>query len=119
VRFVFPEGDYIMSIRVRLDTRKLDGIAAGLEKNKDKALKTLAAEVKKEAKARAPVKSGALRDSIHYKKIESGLYSVQDEVEYGQFVELGTHKMAAQPFMAPAVEQVRALNIEIWRELFE
>lgn len=108
-----------MSIRVRLDTRRLDAIAAGLEKNKDKALKALASEVKAEAKARAPVRTGALRKSIHYKKMRTGYYSVQDEVEYGQFVELGTHKMAAQPFLAPAVEQVRALNIEIWRELFE
>ena len=33
---------------------------------------------------------------------------VADGVEYGLYQEMGTHRMAAHPFMRPAVEAVRA-----------
>lgn len=63
-----------------------------------------------EARARVPVRSGATRDDIDYEVIASG-----DEVVgyiglrrkgksfWGRWVELGTSKMAARPFLRPAV----------------
>ena len=51
------------------------------------------------------VRTGRLRNSITYgvDTSEPAVY-VGTNVEYGPFVELGTSKMAARPFLKPAVE---------------
>ena len=52
------------------------------------------------ARARAPVRTGRLRSSIK---------AIQERVEaqafYAKFVEYGTRKMKAQPFLRPAVSE--------------
>ena len=55
------------------------------------------------AKARAAVDTGAMRDSIE-RALSGGWFSVISLAEYSSFVEFGTTKMAAQPFMQPALE---------------
>ena len=65
------------------------------------------------AQAAAPVDTGTLRGSIHIDGIESDGASVTarvstgGEADYAVFVEMGTHKMAAQPFMAPTLIENR------------
>lgn len=51
------------------------------------------------------VRTGRLRNSITYgvDTAEPAVY-IGTNVEYGPFVELGTSKMAARPFLKPAVE---------------
>jgi len=49
---------------------------------------------------------GNLRDSINHKVLKLELsVKIGTPVEYAPFVELGTSKMAAQPFLRPAVLQ--------------
>jgi len=104
---------------VTLDTRRLDEIARGLDMNTDQVLMALAFQVEGEAKKRAPVDTGALRNSIMTNKKGKGWYWVQDGVEYGIYQEFGTRKMAAQPFMVPAVEAVRRWLASKFKDLFK
>ena len=71
-----------------------------------------------EAKGRAPVDTGALKGSLHTEKKQAGLYWVADGVEYGIYQELGTSKMASQPFLVPAVEAVRKFISKMFGGLF-
>lgn len=89
---------------IKLDTEALDKYAASLGTNTDRALAAIAFQVLGIAKTKAPYDTGALSNSIEVEKAWGG-YIVKDGVEYGVFQELGTSKMAAHPFMVPAVEQ--------------
>lgn len=53
----------------------------------------------------APVDTGHLRDSIHQVPHQP---RIQVDAEYAGFVELGTEKMDAQPFVRPALYRYRA-----------
>jgi len=69
-----------------------------------RAMEKTAEAVAEAARAEAPVKTGALRDSI---TSEGGTISVGEP--YALFVEIGTHRMPAQPFLTPAMEQTEEL----------
>lgn len=74
-----------------------------------KALNASAAPIKKEAKKNAPVDKGILKSSIrskqmkHTEKPSVGIY-VAGKAYYWWFIEKGTSKMAAAPFLMPAVD---------------
>lgn len=93
--------------RIELNTKELDKFAEHLGVNVDRALAAIAHQVEGSAKDKAPVDTGALKNSIHVEKKSDNEYWVADGVEYGIFQELGTSKMSAQPFLVPAVEQAR------------
>jgi len=59
------------------------------------------------AKSLVPVDTGALRTSIH-KEVAADSVTVATATGYGGYVELGTSRMAAQPFMRPALMKVAA-----------
>ena len=92
-----------MSISVSVDTSKLDAIIAKLPGNRDKIVKAAAFHILGEARKRAPVATGALRDNSEVTDGD-GYKNIEFHQEYAAYVELGTHKMAAQPFLTPAVE---------------
>src|SRR4051812_27814699 len=63
--------------------------------------------VEAKSKALAPVKTGTLRRSIHSVFENGGLTGLGGpSVLYGKFVEFGTRRMGARPYMRPAAEQV-------------
>ena len=74
-----------------------------------KALNAAAAPIKKEAKAKAPIKTGLLKKSIrskqmkHTEKPSVGIF-INMKAYYWYFLEYGTSKMSAQPFMRAAVD---------------
>lgn len=105
--------------------RKLEGMAANVQRNTlRKAVSSGAAIIRNEAKALAPVDTGEMRRDIQMKRertpdsqiatyavyVRSGKKSrlagrarnVERDSFYWRFVEFGTSKMAAQPFMRPA-----------------
>ena len=59
------------------------------------------------ARNRAPVLSGELRASIEVQPESELSKTVVVGKFYGSFVEFGTHKMAAKPFLTPATETTR------------
>lgn len=74
-------------------------------------LRDFAEEMTEVAKSGCPVDTGNLRDSIEWD--EENVSDTQQAVRvftqtgYGAFVELGTSRMAAQPYLAPAFETAR------------
>jgi HK97 gp10 family phage protein len=107
-----------MTIVARLDTRELDAMAATLGVSTAQALSGVAFQVEAESKVRAPVDTGALKNSMHTEKKSKDTYWVADGVEYGIYQEFGTSRMAAQPFLVPAVEHVRRTIHEQFGGLF-
>lgn len=58
------------------------------------------------AKAKCPVDTGRLRNSItHEVAAGEGAVYVGTNVEYAPYVELGTRRHSAQPFLKPAAEE--------------
>ena len=92
-----------MSISVSVDVTKLNEIIAKLPGNRDKIVKATAFHILGEARKRAPVRTGYLRD--HSEVTNGDDYSnVEFHAEYAAYVELGTHKMTGRPYLKPAVE---------------
>jgi HK97 gp10 family phage protein len=61
------------------------------------------------AKQNCPVRSGALRDSIDYARQNKQVFNIYTDTDngygsgYGAFVEFGTSRNSAQPFLGPAI----------------
>ena len=56
-----------------------------------------------EARRIVPVDTGRLRASIRY-EIEDEELHLQADTPYAGFVEYGTHRQRAQPYLRPAIE---------------
>lgn len=62
------------------------------------------------------VDSGRLMNSITHSVDESdNTAMVGTNVEYGKYVELGTSKMSARPFLKPTIQE----NVPEYKEIFE
>ena len=136
-----------MTMKIVLDTKELDRIAKQVGKNAEDIGIGIAFEVEASAKMRAPVLTSALQNSIYTVTKKSDGYSsskssarsknkkVQFErhpkptgkviantgpsVDYAEHQEYGTSKMAAHPFLTPAVEEVfhKINNGDYWKDL--
>ena len=108
------------SISVTVDTAELERIAGQLDTKSSEVIRTLGFKAEGYAKTYAPVDTGALRDSIHTIDMQPAWVRVQPEVYYAIYQELGTYKMAAHPFLTPAIEQISGefLSPETWQPLF-
>lgn len=68
------------------------------------ALKSVALTAEKYAKQKCPVDTGRLRSSITHKTDKDTAY-IGTNVEYAPYVEGGTSRMRAQPFLEPAMAE--------------
>ena len=67
-----------------------------------------ALRIQRRAKERCPVDTGRLRASIQLKSYNNGLtMTVGTIVKYAPYVEFGTYRAHAQPFLFPAAEEER------------
>ena len=94
-----------MSARVTA-TSRLAQIAQNATMSADARLRDSAERIAQGAEQRAPSRSGALAESIGVEKTGPYEYAVTADIPW-RFLELGTVKMAAQPFMVPAAEAER------------
>lgn len=67
-----------------------------------KALKTVGMQAEKNAKKICPVDTGNLRNSITHQNDNDTVY-IGTNVEYAPYVEMGTSRMRAQPYLGPAI----------------
>ena len=77
-----------------------------LTQNETAALTAVGHFVVGSAKMNTPIDTGNLRDSLDF-RVGGAKKSVAigTNVEYAQFIEKGTSKSTAQPFITPAVEE--------------
>ena len=77
-------------------------------------LKAVGFQAEDYAKLLCPVDTGRLRDSITHTNDEDSAY-IGTNVEYAAYVEYGTSKTVAQPFLEPAATQ----HSEEYKAIFE
>lgn len=108
-----------MAGSVRLDDARLRAIRANLAPRAAQIVAGTAFEIEALAKVKAAVDTGAMRNSIQAAAVALLTWRVAVGVAYARFVEFGTSRMKAQPFLIPAVEQLRAKFISRMAELFK
>lgn len=101
-----------MSVTVTIDASEVNAMLsrlsdAGRGRALGSALLAGALLVEGDAKRRAPVDTGTLRNSIRAEQQSDTEATVGTPVEYAPFVEYGTSRQAAQPYLRPALEQNR------------
>lgn len=79
-------------------------VGAELEAAVKKALMLCGETAKAYSKKLCPVDTGNLRNSIDYQVSESTM-QIGTNVEYAEYVECGTVKQDAQPYLQPALAQ--------------
>lgn len=90
---------------------------ASMEVQIDHAIQGAGIDCQKFAKIACPVDTGRLRSSIQYENKGFQKCICETTVFYGVFIELGTYKMSAQPFMGPAYEDAKKILIQKLKEL--
>lgn len=86
-------------------------------------LGVIAQMVHAEATRLVPVRTGRLQRSIMVKHVQAGEWTVGSILYYAGFVEYGTSRMRARPYLRPAwmnVEpQLRAVMFDAFEKFFE
>lgn len=97
-------------VRIVFDQAGLSELFESTDGPAGKWLKKQGIKVQRRAKQNAPVDTGRLRSSIAEELGREGSDLVErigTDVEYALFQEVGTSKMAAQPYLRPALDAVR------------
>lgn len=71
------------------------------------------------AQTYAPVRTGALRDSIHTEQSGPMSFNLVADINYAVYVEYGTVRMLARPFLRPAVIEGNQLILEATYEAIQ
>ena len=138
-----------MTDTLKLDFKEVDRIIGALDGNKEKAGRMIGFEIEAEAKKRAPRDTSAMANSIYtatqkydgYQQAANAARQSNQNVEtesigkprgnviarvgaavnYAVYVEMGTSRMAAQPFLFPAAEHVanKINDGTYWKVLIE
>jgi len=94
-------------ITVAILSNRLPGLAAKVPGAARRLVQRAVVDVEGQAKQRAAVDTGALRQSIGGRMIGDTSGEVGVGQEYAIYVEYGTVNAPAQPFMHPAADAVR------------
>lgn len=84
-------------------TSHKDEVINEMEQAKHRALEIIGIKCEKYAKALCPVDTGNLRNSISHATNGSEYVDIGTNVHYAPYVELGTSRMSARPYLRPAV----------------
>ena len=100
-----------MSVEITCDVKGIEefrealrNFDSAMQKQVHRQLASWAADVKALAKQLVPVRTGHLRSSI-YAKISEWVAEIGAEATYALFVEFGTRRMRARPYLYPAIQQ--------------
>jgi len=108
---------------VQLDTTVLDKITAEMKPKAGRIVNKYGLAMMTHAATKHPWKNvtSALENSILAESKMTGdlTFTISDGVEYGVFLEFGTSKMAAYPWLIPAVEAWRVRFLNAFSELFK
>jgi len=102
--------------------RQLQSLDGAVTSHLQTAMGEIAQLVERRAKELAPVDTGTLRASIGHVVNRMGRDAITaiigSDVEYAPYQEYGTYKMAAQPFLRPALEQSRDEIVRILEDAY-
>ena len=90
---------------IRIVYNRFPQLARELQPAANDITKETMAEVLATAQRLCPVDTGTLRASLTVEMEGPGAGVLYTDVSYAKFVNWGTVKMAARPFMEPAIEQ--------------
>jgi HK97 gp10 family phage protein len=108
-----------MAVNFIVVYNKIPMLIAAVEAQSRSYPKKVADAIAADARAYAPVATGALRSSISSATVKAGKEAeVVVGAEHGVYVEYGTYKMAAQPFLAPAVANHQEEFFDIFKGTF-
>lgn len=106
--------------------KKLEDMGKAGEKIENKALKRAGKVILDEAKENVPFRKGKLKEGLKLSGIKRKgtrkylLVGIQkndnSKIFYGKFLEFGTSKMAAKPFMEPAYQNKKEEAKEIIKQ---
>ena len=94
-------------------------LAESLDERMAMVIYRFSINVQKRARLKAPVRTGALKNSIRAKKIRVGMWEIKVGVHYGIYVEYGTRHMAPQPYFRPAIEAARRQMRQDFKAVFK
>lgn len=98
-----------VSVTTRVDLGPLKAlVSGGIERALREAIDDAAEAGRARAEQLVPVRTGALKKSIRVTKRGALQADITASAAHAVFVELGTRRMRAQPFLKPAAEWVRA-----------
>lgn len=84
----------------------------------DRQLELSSLRIERAAKVNAPADTGTLKKTIFSAKAGNLTYKVTAPQHYAIFVEKGTRKMRAQPFLKPAIDTERPKLISSLRKIY-
>ena len=94
------------SVTIKVVSNRIPQLPAAIKQAAAQQVETTARQIEATSKGLAPVRTGTLRRSIHTVLEAGGLRAlVGPSVLYGKFVEFGTRRMGARPYMRPAAER--------------
>ena len=103
-------------VQIIVKFNHLPAIAGRLRSDGAAHVEATAAGIAADAASRAPVDTGELRDSIHSEGSGMGAMVVA-AAPHSAYVEYGTSRSPAQPYLWPAVEAARPAYIAGWRSI--
>lgn len=93
-------------------------IAAALPEKTSQVVRKVAFDIEAHAKIRVPKDTHALENSISTEVEDGGLTAIiAPHMEYATYVEFGTKRISAQPYMIPAAEAVAPAFQEAMRQM--
>lgn len=89
-----------------------NGVAAQVVQRASAVVQKTAMDLEARAKQIVPVDTGLLKSSIQHQRVDDLTAQVDVYAEYAGYVEFGTTRQAAQPYLVPAAEETRVEFIE-------
>lgn len=109
-----------MTVTISVTFDKFPQIAAAMPERAGQVVRKASFDVEGQAKNRVPVDTGALKNSISTEFEDGGLTGIiAPHMEYAAYVEYGTKRMSAQPYMTPAAEAVAPAFVAAMKQMLQ
>lgn len=108
-----------ITIDIKLDTTRLDAIIEAAPGVENVVVERGAQTVKRIARGIVAVDTGATRASIDYVIVADGFALVWALTAWALYLEMGTSKMAARPYLTPSLNAIPWVSLlrEAFREV--
>lgn len=107
----------MLKIAITVAKDNLPTLIAAARGQASRIVRKTALDIERDAKQTAPVDTGKLRGSIQTSFSDDLHAEVGTNTEYAAYVEYGTSRMNAQPYMTPAAERNRAAFEAAFKQL--